>query len=492
MYYGKKKAIIITIVILVVILILTAIGGVVLFMTTDLFKSNETLFLKYLSNQYEQLAANSKNMQLEDIINAQSQIPYETTASLTFDYQDENGQTMEELKKLNVNIISNEDRIKEYQYANFKVNYDNSNLIDLHYAKSGDLYGLKWEEIVLQHYLIVQNKNLREFASKLGIQNTENIPDEIKTIDYLQLIELTEQEKQHIIQTYGNVLLQNIQPEMYTKQNDMFITKNGENYNTTAYRLDLLPEDIKNIEIKLLQALKQDSITLNLISTKAKLIGLTEELANVNTLVAKIEDRINEIIAEQIDNSNGLSVVVYEYKGETIQTDFILKNEMKITINCSTKNNTKVVNMLIYNLSEKQEYSRINIKLEEAKTKNSTEIKLVVNVDNERNIVITGYGVGLASEGNVQSTISVFVTNETGETISLNYNGQTIYGEDRVDVGDEIGGVNLVILNNYPAQDLNNLLTAIVQRIDYVLAQKILIIGLQNTQNTILENSITQ
>ena len=54
MYNGTKKKIIIitTIIILVVIL---AVGGVFAYITTDLFKSNQTLFFKYLGQALEDI-----------------------------------------------------------------------------------------------------------------------------------------------------------------------------------------------------------------------------------------------------------------------------------------------------------------------------------------------------------------------------------------------------------------------------------------------------
>lgn len=459
MYYGKKKAIVLSIIIILLVIVL-AIGGIFLYLTTDLFKSNQTLFFKYIANQYSQLTANSTNAQLQDILNAEKQMPCETNANITFSYEDENGENIEELEKAKINIVTREDKAKQKEYANIKIDYDNINLMDVHYAKSNNIYALKWEEIVLNYFVGIENESLKEFAKKIGATETENIPDQINTIDYLEILELTQQEKQNIMQTYTNVLLESIPKEKYTKQKEMAIVKNGVNYNTTAYRLDLSAEEIKTIELKILETLKQDSITLNLITTKAKLLSLTEEYTTINGLTTKIQETINEVSNKKVDNSKGLSIVVYSNNGQAIQTELILKNEMKITINHSINNNTQLINLIIDNLSEEQEYNTMNIDVEETKNNDTTKTKISVNVDGK-------------------------------QTSTMTISTQTTYGTLTEEIVN-LDNTNCVVLNNYSVQDLNNLINAIAQRISYVFEQKVQLIAMDIIQGQMTENTVTE
>lgn len=489
MYYGKKKAIIISIIIVVLVIFLI-VGGLFLFLATDLFKSNETLFLKYAANQYDQLVSEVANAQTQDIINTSKQTPYETNATLTLNYEDKDGEAIEESEKTKINITTREDKVNEKQYANVKIDYDKQNLIDLYYTKSNDIYALKWEEVVLKYFVGIENKDLKEFAKKLGVQNTENIPDEIKDIDYLSILELTEQEKQHIITTYSEVLLKNISKDKYTKQKGMPILKNGVNYNTTSYRLDLSEQDIRNIEIKMLETLKQDSITLNLITTKAKMMNLSENYTSINELTKNIEELIKEINLSQIDNSKGLSIVVYEYKGQAIQTELIFKNEMKITITCDKNNNTKIANIQIYNLSENDEYNTINAKMEATQTDNSTIVNLDVNIDNKETVSVVASNKGLASAGSVQTTVGITSINEDGESIIVDYDAKTTYGKLTEEIVD-LDKTNCVILNNYSSKNLKSLLASIGTRLSYLFEQKINIIIPETTQDLVPENTNT-
>ena len=66
MYNGRKKIIIIMVIILLIVLL--AIGGVFAYITTDLFKSNQTLFFKYMGQTLESIKY-VENTQLSEIEN---------------------------------------------------------------------------------------------------------------------------------------------------------------------------------------------------------------------------------------------------------------------------------------------------------------------------------------------------------------------------------------------------------------------------------------
>ena len=65
MNYGKKKAIIIAIVVTILI-ITVGLVGVILYINTDLFKSNQALFFKYIGQVYEDTKF-IENKQLKDV-----------------------------------------------------------------------------------------------------------------------------------------------------------------------------------------------------------------------------------------------------------------------------------------------------------------------------------------------------------------------------------------------------------------------------------------
>ena len=87
MYYGKKKGIIIAIVFAISVIALV-LGGIFIFVTTDLFKSNETLFYKYLGKTVDSLQL-TENTQMASISKLQKQMPYTLDGTLTFNMESE-------------------------------------------------------------------------------------------------------------------------------------------------------------------------------------------------------------------------------------------------------------------------------------------------------------------------------------------------------------------------------------------------------------------
>ena len=224
MYYGKKKGIIIAIVI-IILLIVIAVGGVMLYLFTDLFKSNQTLFLKYIDQTIQGIKYET-NDQTKDIIEAQKENPYQIKGTLNFDYDGSENKQAEILKQIKVELETNANGQEEKTYTKASVLYQNQNLFNLEYANSNNIYALKSDEIVTA-FIGVRNENLKVLAQKLGMQDNSNIPDSITPIDYEDLLNISEEEKQHISDTYLPVIVNNIEKSKYSKQSNIPITKEG-------------------------------------------------------------------------------------------------------------------------------------------------------------------------------------------------------------------------------------------------------------------------
>ena len=133
MYYGKKKGIIIAIVI-IILLIVIAVGGVMLYLFTDLFKSNQTLFLKYI-DQTMQSMKYEINEQTKDIIEAQKENPYQIKGTLNFDYDGSENKQAEILKQIKVELETNANGQEEKTYTKASALYQNQNLFNLEYLR---------------------------------------------------------------------------------------------------------------------------------------------------------------------------------------------------------------------------------------------------------------------------------------------------------------------------------------------------------------------
>lgn len=472
MYYGKKKGIIITIVI-IILLIAIAVGGVMLYLFTDLFKSNQTLFLKYFDQTIQGMKYET-NDQTKDIIEAQKENPYQIKGTLNFDYDGSENKQAEILKQIKVELETNANGQEEKTYTKASVLYQNQNLFNLEYANSNNIYALKSDEIVTA-FIGVRNENLKVLAQKLGMQNNLNIPDSITPIDYEELLNISEEEKQHISDTYLPVIVNNIEKSKYSKQSNIPITKEGVEYNTTAYRVDLTSEDIANISVKLLETLKQDSITLNFIATKAKILNLPEEYTQVNNLTKQIDEQIKKIEDSEKSPENGVSIVVYEEKGQTVLTEIIVKNNVKFTLYASNTNQKNSIYVMAENLSTSNDYNTVEMQVTQTKTAKQTNTEILVNKDNDKGLEIYLTNEGLPSDEKVTTTCEINY-NDGNDKYIANYEQEINFNEENEIIS--LDNTNCAILNDYPTDQLSLLIVLIDQQIQNVMNQKMQVVGI--------------
>lgn len=478
MYYGKKKGIIITIVI-IILLIVIAVGGVMLYLFTDLFKSNQTLFLKYFDQTIQGMKYET-NDQTKDIIEAQKENPYQMKGTLNFDYDGNENQQAEVLKQMKVELETNANGQEEKSYTKASILYQNQNLFNLEYANSNNIYALKSDEIVTA-FIGVRNSNLKVLAQKLGMQDTSNIPDSITPIDYEDLLNISEEEKQHISDTYLPVIVNNIEKSKYSKQSNIPITKEGVEYNTTSYRVDLTSEDIANISVKLLETLKQDSITLNFIATKAKILDLPEEYTQVNNLTKQIDEQIKKIEDSEKSPENGVSIVVYEEKGQTVLTEIIIKNNVKFTLYTSNTNQKNSIYVMSENLSTSNDYNTVEMQVTQTKTAKQTNTEILVNKDNDKGLEIYLTNEGLPSDEKVTTTCEINY-NDGNDKYIANYEQEINFNEENEIIS--LDNTNCAILNDYPTDQLSMLIVLIAQQTQNVMNQKMQQLGIQTTNQT--------
>lgn len=466
MYYGRKKGIIIAIVVIIIILII-GIGGTYLYMFTDLFKSEKTLFWKYMSNGVSNLQM-KENTQLDDIQKMKEQSPYNTNGEFKISSTNEEMNTV--LEKMKLKTTGKTDKLNNYSYNNAILQNNNTDIFKLEYVQDDNIYALKSDEIVTA-YLGVKNENLKVLFQKLGMTDVENIPNEIENIDYMELFKFSEEEIENLKETYTPVIENSIIDESYSKQTEAVIQKDGVSYNTTAYRLDLTGEQVSEILVNILNTLKQDSRTLNLIATKANTIS------NEDITIEDINNGIDYILEEiqETEIEDDIAIVVYNYQGETIATELLIKNVSKITMYAS--NNT--LKITLENLVEESNYNVINVEIINAVTPTETNISVTVNIDDEAEIVLSITNSGSAAEKKLDTTYDLSITYDD-ETIEAEYTKQLEFVNELEDI-QKLDETNCAILNDYSQEDLSSLMEALVNQIMYVYNQKVQMLSTPNT-----------
>jgi len=201
----KTQIIIITI---ALVLTLGCVGTfAVLYFATDTFKSEQEMFYKYASqiNLKEFIDLESYNAYSEKL----KTTGYSNEGDFTIELA-QDGQTINESIKYNgysdpVNKIANYD---------ISINKDNEELLEMNYLNKQDVYGILFKDVVSQ-YVVFENNNLKEFASKMGVQDTSNIPNKIEIPDVIENIDY--EEINTIVNTYLNIATQEIPEDNYSK-----------------------------------------------------------------------------------------------------------------------------------------------------------------------------------------------------------------------------------------------------------------------------------
>lgn len=404
----KTRIAIITVAIL--LLVIAIIGILVfLYLETDAFKTNETLFTKYLAQNFEELD-NLKNNNNSTTKSLLENSKYTSKIDGKIEYI-ENKDTSDENKNSSVNNIKlkineQKDNQNEYKYYDMAIQNENEKLIGVEYIQTEGTQGIRLNGI--QQFVSTQNEEneiLKEF-------NIETINKLTSDIDIDSIIDFSEEEKQTIKNNYMSILKNNISKDKYHKQSKALITVNNKDIQTNAYYISITLEEYNDLYVKMLEQLENDEIILSKIDAieeKLKEYNIEENLKD--KIIEKIKEKIKDIQDNNIGNDE-VKITVYENNGKTVRTsiengtdklvlDFYNEASMKITqtkmedvVKEKTikiekqKNDSQINTMIEYsNLEENQEKYNITLNYEETNQNNNIQKNVELSLANEKNEV---------------------------------------------------------------------------------------------------------
>lgn len=346
----RKKRIALAIAIPVIIVMIIITTGILLYLNTDMFKSNKTLFLKYLGENSENLKAIQDVFESSEYEKKLQDNKYTETTEIKANYtnnlQTTSEDTSNSINKAKIIIKGQKDQPNKYCYKDFKLikeedstiseenqnNDENSNstnneqgIAEIEYIQNNDNYGVRFSDLFKQ-YLLVENNNLKELFEKIGYseQQLDNIPNSFE-IDKMTLedIKFTEEELNNIKERYVNIVSKNVTDKDFEKKSKQIISINDKNISTNAYILNLTNEQLNNLYINLLEDLKQDDIILNKIEKIQEKISLikinsSESLNLKEKFIENIDSTIEKINKTNI-GSQETKIIVYENEGKTIR-----------------------------------------------------------------------------------------------------------------------------------------------------------------------------
>ncbi len=323
----RKKRRTLIVVIIAVILLIIAVVCILLYINTDMFKSSQTLFLKYAGKGIEnlgtitQVISNEYDEQLETN-------PYTSNTQIKVNYIENLGTTAEStensINSLQLTIDGQTNKQEQYDYKNIKLLKDNNQEMRVEYIQENNNYGLRFSDLFNQ-FAMIENSNLKNLYKNMGYTDEEvaNIPDSISINENLfNDINFSSEEIETLKEKYLNVITQNISKDNFSKLSNQNITINNQSYIADGYALTLTKEQLNNMYVNLLETLKQDEIILGKIDNlqnKINTINLYQQNSTINIkdeFVNSINQKIQEINQSNI-GSDQTQITAYEMDGQT-------------------------------------------------------------------------------------------------------------------------------------------------------------------------------
>ena len=386
----RKKRL--TIMISAIVFIILVIIGILLFvyLKTDAFKSNQTLFAKYLLQDFD-VIYNLKPTEPEEIQNNLNNNKYTSDIKGKIQYTQNIG-TSDENKNSPINnvqlkIKGQTDKQNNYKYKDISLTQDDENLMRVEYVNEDETCGIRLDGI--KQFVSNKDSDFAELSQKLNLYNIEGLLEEI---DLDSIFNFTDEEKTNIKNTYLGIIQSNITKDKYYKQSNTLITVNNQDVQANAYSIKMTIEEYNNLYIKVLQKMTNDENILTKIDNLEKII---KEKYNTDKedgyLRKEFIDKLNETIEEIKSNNIGqdeVKITVYESNRKTIRTT-IEKSKEKIMLDVYNDNNSIKIDKTELGDTENEEIFKIEKNIETEKGKTFIEYEKIINNEINNNIQLT-------------------------------------------------------------------------------------------------------
>lgn len=424
----KNKKIIILIVVIVILIL--GIGIAYTYFATDVFSSNKKMFFKYLA----QTSDEKKGFVNNDVIQyfeKRKTTPYETNGQINFEIQSSNNEEiLENTNQCNITLKGKVDNANQKINQEINVNYAEDVKFPVLYQKIGDIVGFQ-TDYVGSKYIGADKSKLGEVLNKTT--NSENIN--------LEDLQISEEQLKHIKDTYYKVLDEQLHDNNFTT------IKEGKNI---AYQLNLSEEELRNILVKMLETLKNDQVTLEKLNEYLK---MEEQLPEITT--ENIDEIIEELNAIQEFQDINLQITVHVENRKLSKIEVTINNYVKIIIEKLENGNSKQYNM-------------------------SAE----VNIDDESiKVYLNAKYSGLQSLQTINEDYELGII--TGSENYIYYYNNEVNFVDNIEIQD-FNNDNILILSDYNNEQIENLMSAVVNRLGEVNKQLMERLGLTENQNPLM------
>ena len=399
MVQRKKKKKLILIITLSVLLVLLITGGVCayLYLNTDLLKSNQTLFEKYIGQNLS-IAKEFIKQKPEELIDVLNRNKYTSNTTIKATYTSGIGTTAEtnqsNINNASINISSQVDKSNNYDYKNIRMAYNTEELAKVEYIQKDDLKGIRLDGIM--QFTTIRSENIDKVAENLGIEQEtlENMWMLTQELNLDEIFNFTEEEEQTILDKYSEVLEKNTSKDSFGKYNQSTISLNNTQAVADGYYLELTKEQYYSLLIELLNTISSDDIILSKIDNLenvAKQYGINSEKTYKEKFQEYINKYVEEIKSKNIGNEI-FKISVYEQNGQTVKT-IIETDEGSFTIDIYNENKSIKIDKIdttetvqkrqLFTIERDVTSSKNNLNLEYIDYENGVEQQSVVLKNNK-------------------------------------------------------------------------------------------------------------
>lgn len=289
----KRRAILLSVILIILLIVATVCA--ILYVTTDMFKSNDVLFEKYASQLLDNLddVLNEDHMaEMEEILNS-NKLTSNTIATINYN---ENGDTSNPINNIQMNISGEEEKTTGYHYKNITVTQNEETLAGVEYIEDGNIAGVRLNGIRQYLSTNVENKDENEIYNLYEFIHTD-IPG---------LLGLNSDEWNTLKEKYMGIVLGSLTNANFSKQKGTTLEINGAQYNTNLYSVTVTKEQFNNIYIQILEELEKDETILSKIETIDNKMNEYHNFIQDGETSNIKQDFIDEIgnTIQEIENSN--------------------------------------------------------------------------------------------------------------------------------------------------------------------------------------------
>lgn len=299
---GQKKSKKLLIVIIILVILLIIVGGFTFaFVATDIFRSDKTLFFKYISQ-----IADEKIVEYYTKIENNA---YEDKGNFSVEIT-KDGEKLDSLQYINNFNISYEGKVKVSENKAeqaISINYSDNVNFPINYRQINNIIGLQTKYVGSKYIAVEEGKEVTSEAIS------------IPAINISKSTSNNENNQEEVLKKYVSILQENLQDSNFSKE-----VKD----NLTGYKLSLNSEQIKNILTQLLNTLKTDETTLKAINENTN--SLIETIDNA---ISSIENYFNE------NNQENITIIVYEQNKELTQINITISEKLEIDVKKSKNEN---------------------------------------------------------------------------------------------------------------------------------------------------------